>query len=336
MSTTRFAWSSSHGADGAYGRVWKSFSSSIVPQQPHPYLPRDQPAIVGAFTAIRVGFDLLNSAKVPNAPSQLNRCNLTSCLRTYEHLRVQKGQNDVGPVTDVPMMIASKMWGVDSAGEAQLNLSATTNGSTTRYTMSYFDYLNIGLYLQDVLDSAVEYTSGAYSPGNGGTMVPAMGLAMYNSDNIEVTMDNIAASMTNAMRTSQSNQTTAEGTGLVIETYIRIEWRWLALPVLIALLSLILLIVVIVRTRRSRIEGQSTESTLAARILMLISGYTVWKSSSLPLLFYDLEGWNESVDKANAANVPAQSSEDVTSPLRLDKDHRVFQRTGTNISKLQA
>ena len=196
--------------------------------------------------------------------------------------------------------------------------------------MNYADYLNIGQYAADILDSSVIYQAGANFSGDGGTMAPTVGLAMYNSNNLTMTIENIADSMTNAMRTTQSNLTSADGTALVIQTYIHIEWRWLALPILIALLSLILLIVVVIRTHNSGVEGQATYHSLAKYILTMM--LTVWKSSSLPLLLHDVQGWNDP-GKGPENSELSQVSQNMSSRLLLDRHYRVFQRSNTALSK---
>ncbi|KAK8062822.1 hypothetical protein PG997_014919 [Apiospora hydei] len=62
--------------------------------------------------------------------------------------------------------------------------------------------------------------------------------------------------MTNSMRNSQNNFTTADGTAFVQETYIHIEWKWLALPIAVSVLSLVLLITVMINSRSHGVEGK--------------------------------------------------------------------------------
>lgn len=313
--------------------VWNSSSFDVVSPLPNPTLPYGEPAVLGAFTAMRVNANTVANVTLPKAPSQLSRCNITYCLKTYEGIEVQNGKTNIGPVTNVPMRIASRSWGAYTGSDILFNMSATTNGTTKNYTINYVDYLNTAQYVADILNSAVNYQAYSYASLKGGTMAPTVGLAMYNSDNISLTMDNVADSMTNAMRTTQDNQTTTDGTALVVVTYIHIEWRWLALPILIALLSLVLLVIVIVRTKSSGVEGQYIESISANDLVMLTRSFTAWKSSSLPLLFYDIDGWRDQTKDPTNAKDASEASNDMRSRLLLDKHYRVFQRSDTALSR---
>lgn len=248
-----FPWSLRMSTSGSYGIAWNSSSSNILSPQPNIYLPHGQPAVFGAFTSIKIDEDVLTAMKVPQAPSQLTQCNLTYCLKTYEGLEVRRGETNTGPVRSQPMLISSHTFTAGGSEELQINMSAVVNGTTKNYTINYADYLNIGQYMYDVLNSSVGYEGYSFQPS--GNMVPTFGLAMYNADNITQTMDRIAEGMTNSMRTAQSNLSTIEGTALVNETYINIEWKWLALPIIIVLLALVLLILVIMRTNARGIEG---------------------------------------------------------------------------------
>jgi hypothetical protein len=260
----QFSWSptppSQQGQGGRNATLlWDSSSQYVVAQNIMLTLPYGHPAVFGAFTAMKLDKDVLGSFK-PQGPSQVHQCMLTYCLRTYEGIQVRNGVTHVGPVNGKPMTISSHAVKQTKVGwdlHMQFNMSASINGTVANFTMNYFDYLNIGSYMQDVLHSSVIYgDGGTLTPGNGGKMVPSFGLAMYKSDNITAMMDNIADSMTNSMRTSQKNLTTVRGTALVNETYLQIEWKWLTLPVMVAVLSLVLLIIVMARTHSRGVEGQ--------------------------------------------------------------------------------
>ncbi|KAK4207276.1 hypothetical protein QBC37DRAFT_98918 [Rhypophila decipiens] len=75
---------------------------------------------------------------------------------------------------------------------------------------------------------------------------------------------------------------------LVTETYIRVRWQWLILPILETVLTAGMLIITIVVDRRS--------------------GYPLLKSSSLGLLFYGLRRSNLAVDIEQAVSMTNRGS----------------------------
>lgn len=98
-----------------------------------------------------------------------------------------------------------------------------------------------------------------------------LGFFLYASNLSKVTQD-IAETLTNQIRSTHPgdnlNSTTLEGEAYVFETYIRIRWQWIVLPLAETVLTCVLLAVSIATT--------SSEPLL--------------KSSVLAFLFYPLEG----------------------------------------------
>ena len=324
----RFPWSLGESATGAFGLVWNSSSQHVTSALIETKVPRGHLAIVGAFTVMKNDVGLLGFA-IPKSPSQLHQCMFTYCMKTYEGINVQNGETRVGPVKSVPLTISSFLWEAKKGiwGDLWFNMSVPGNDKEANYSMPLLDYLNIGQYVEDIMDSSVSYEGGgSFLPGRGGKMAPTFGLATYNVDNLTAMMETIADSMTNSMRTAQANLTTVPGTALVIETYIHIEWKWLVLPIVVAVLSLVLLIVVIIRTHSRGFEGQSTICASTNLRTNANDMAIAWKSSSLPLLFYELEGWSQSAKNFENEEELIQMSKSMRGRLLLDKDHRVFER----------
>jgi hypothetical protein len=121
-------------------------------------------------------------------------------------------------------------------------------------------------------------------------------LVMYNNGhNISTSIDNLAMSMSNYIRStgtgdagspsttfsnndisstnnmSSTNNTSnmAKGTALAMETYVRVRWAWLTLPVMCVISALFLVVSVILETKKQ--------------------DAMVWKSSVLAYLFHGLE-----------------------------------------------
>ena len=162
LPPTQFSWNVSSDKAGNYTSVWNSSSLSVIPQEVSEFLPYGQPAVLGAFTALKLDRDTFGIEKQPSKPSQVNQCVFVYCLKTYDQVEVRSGETIIGPVDESLMTISSHEF--FSADEYVLGLSAlftmqgtAANGTAIgpNYTMNYWDYLNIGQYMEDVLDSTV-------------------------------------------------------------------------------------------------------------------------------------------------------------------------------------
>ncbi|KAE9968535.1 hypothetical protein BLS_005806 [Venturia inaequalis] len=100
--------------------------------------------------------------------------------------------------------------------------------------------------------------------------------SLYNRGNatllsINETMNNVANSITNAMRAGGMNMdaTQANVTGTAVQTTVctRFDWPWLAFPTMLLIITLLLLLV------------------MATKTLLDDAQIPIWKSSILPLLF---------------------------------------------------
>lgn len=78
--------------------------------------------------------------------------------------------------------------------------------------------------------------------------------------------------MTNTVR-GVANATNVSGTVMGNVTFIHVNWLWIILPVVTVLLTILLLVLTIIENNRH--------------------GRTVWKASSLALLFHGLDGFDE-------------------------------------------
>ncbi|KAK8078816.1 hypothetical protein PG994_002623 [Apiospora phragmitis] len=336
LPPSRFAWSVSSDAAGEYADVWNSSSVPATPNMVTMYTGYGEPAVLAAFTALKLDRNLFRGNNDrPTKPSQVNQCMFAYCLKTYNHINVSSGRTNIGPVDEKIMHISSHEFFLDppQTGNFLFTMQTFDNGQTfgPNYTMNWFDHLNLGVYMKDVLNSTVFLNTGTYQPGAGGRMAPSFGLAMYNAENLTVRVGQIADSMTNSMRNSQNNFTTVTGTAFVQETYIHIEWKWLSLPIAVSVLSLVLLITVMINSKSHGVEGKSVLAFFLSTILKILtrSTLTAWKSSSLPLLFYGLEGWDSELTRGfkNAEDLQ-QRAKAMKGQVTLDSDHPVFLRDG--------
>lgn len=89
--------------------------------------------------------------------------------------------------------------------------------------------------------------------------------------NVNQTFANIAKSMTNTMRTTAGQE--ALGTSDVLESYIRVQWAWLALPTAVVVAAEVFFGLTVWQTRRRRVP--------------------IWKLNSLSVVLHGLENREE-------------------------------------------
>lgn len=124
--------------------------------------------------------------------------------------------------------------------------------------------------------------------------------AMFRAKSFPDTMDRVAQSMTNSIRTGP-NQTEIHGSVLVAEQHIQVRWPWMILPGSLVLLSVIFLIVSIVLSTRE------------------CAG---WKSSALPSFYHGLSGWDSSESHPDGVDEMQRSARGIFARLGTDEDGR--------------
>ena len=135
--------------------------------------------------------------------------------------------------------------------------------------------------------------------------------ALYNTNDYNARIDNLAISMSNNIR--QQNDSVASpshGTAWKGETYVHVRWAWLSFPIVVVILALLFLVGTIYETSRRDI--------------------LVWKSSNLALLFHgqDLELIDPPMIHVNKASQMTQMAKEVKLHLTQtqDEDWRFVQR----------
>jgi cytochrome c oxidase subunit IV len=328
-----FTWYVSSDASGSYGLMWNSSSMAVTPPYVVQNLSFGSPALLSAFTSFKLDQDAISStgSQRPTEPSSVNQCMFAYCLKTYNDVEVRNGETTFGSIGESIMEYSSQQWfSGDTGTGAYFTMQASVDGEVSgpNYTMNYWDHLNLGTYMRDVMNSSVIKSTDTYAPYDGGKMAPTFGLAMWNQDNLTTMVHDIADSMTNSMRTSQNNITTINGTALVLETFIHIEWKWLALPIAVSVLSFVLLVAVMIISTSHNVEGKP--HAVPYGILNITDFVLVaWKSSSMPLLFYGLEGWgHEYTHGFRDAGELKQIAKSMKGQILLEGEHRVFVREG--------
>ncbi|KAK4062835.1 uncharacterized protein Triagg1_9705 [Trichoderma aggressivum f. europaeum] len=206
-------------------------------------------------------------------------CSLSLCAKTYPFINVTNGVINVTAPEEDPLLFGSTAPFYDT-------LYSNTSSAISNYSFQAIDYENLNSYL------SVLFSTGFFSEGintmssnalvylDNAPEAPPVGSRLGVEVDIDAAMNRLASSMTEPIRASL-NGTAHAGQTLVEKTFIHVSWRWLALPVALAVLSFVLVIAAIVVTRRSGVE--------------------VWKTEVLPLLFAQLRGFEaEEVDISGA------------------------------------
>lgn len=211
-------------------------------------------------------------------------CKLDLCARTYETPSYANFTASAlkGPKTTLRMPVdpwdAHLLNGTSVPNEpmyAEL-VPVTPNelpaNASDSFRINYFDYGDMADYFADLF--TVEYANWgarASSGNTGSTITPNIGLLLNEVDDMSKLMSAIGDSVTEAMRTG-SNSTRSTGTGMNERTFIKVRWAWLALPMTLVVLTVTLFLLVALRARALAVP--------------------IWKSSSLALLFCQIDGWN--------------------------------------------
>jgi hypothetical protein len=142
----------------------------------------------------------------------------------------------------------------------------TVNNYSQTNIMNFFDDFFPSFYTAANIDTTPVLRHRNYA--NGPTVRKMDWNPFQLPNNITHHMERLAISMTNNVRSSTSIQM-VKGESYQIETYISIQWEWLAFPLALLVLSLVFLISTILKTSGDGAAG-------------------VWKTSAMPTLIYGL------------------------------------------------
>ena len=264
-------------------------------------------------------------------------CQLHMCAKTYQSIVYENGTKTFQPRMETPLN--SSALDVDEISNAEacelgncttppeigrkyMRLTPDNSTSlpvTTRLAMNKMDFLNLGAYFVELFsvdwildDSGTGQSNRIKQPWFvwSGTDTPMVAQLLAESPDMNETIRNIADSMTESLRTG-ANGTTVPGRSYSRTTYIQVEWAWLALPVSLMVMSIILLMIVIMQTH--------------------VKGAAVWKSSSLALLFHQLDGWDVPAGSVTDRHTLERMARKMKGQLRDDIGHPAFVRAaGTN------
>lgn len=203
-------------------------------------------------------------------------CSFTWCAKAYHDVAVSNGRVDTSHISEFPLQSPPSVYsgwnGLEYNPFTVANNTVGFDGNHT-FTVNFNDHTTIADFLATFFTASNQ---------------DATARALWTSPNISQTMSNIATSMTNNIREG-TNATEILGTAALVETYIHVSWAWLTLPMTVVLMAVVLVVVSV--------------------IMSTTSGTSLWKSSSLALVFSKLEGWEDNVLNANSASELQEAAE---------------------------
>lgn len=197
---------------------------------------------------------------------EFSECEIYFCARRYSGFRIRDGNVETGTYLSAPLHYSSypaNVWFVDDAPVIELQAPDSWSGNKS-FIINVIDMESIADLLENLFSTDLMLQT-VYDH-----LTVDFGIAntFYKADNLSQTIDNIATSMTNTIRQSQSS-TQVVGQAFRDETFIRVRWSWLILPATLVSLTALILQATIIINRRYKAM--------------------LWKSSTLPLLYHGLD-----------------------------------------------
>ena len=189
----------------------------------------------------------------------------------------------------------------------------------------YFFVLNA--WFARTFNGTVSETHDPFHSGNNGYTTQETGtsellVAIHNTGhNISTTMDNLAMSMSNHIRSigrydlNPGSRSRVNGTALGMETYVHVRWAWLTLPVICVISASFFLLSVILETRKH--------------------GALVWKSSVPAYLFHGLDHITQ--EETSMGKITEMADAAAVVKVRLTRDREgtwKLLRVGRRIGKV--
>ena len=271
-----------------YWTKWNSSANDMY----HRYI--NYPTLGGVDSPAKAVLTIFGAVtlKGPGDPGRALMCGFNMCAKTYDNISSSNGSPRKRVVDEVALKTSAYQQFCRDAfdGATHRNISDCGEGATTNqkllvsgenhppmntsYEINMSDFANIGDYLQELFSVSITsdmlYKRGGFNE-NQTAFTPNVGAFLADSLDVNKTIQNVAESMTESMRTCP-NSTAHTGVALVNKTFIQVQWEWLALPMTLLVMTTVLLITVIIQTHRQKA--------------------VVWKSSSLAMLFHFPVGWD--------------------------------------------
>ena len=240
---------------------WNSTAQNLTNDLRSGEIPR-----LATFEAIKLPLSM-RSDNLP--PPTAFSCSLDFCTKTWPSVLVVNGSLQSPLPEEEPLFFYSgRVTNTKALPEkAFWQMSNRKSGGTADdafYAVNRADYANLVAYLQQLFTLGWFNTGRSTRPSEENVVVPDVGRPLALDSNLTAIIQDVANTMTESIRIS-TGSVAQDGQSIVARTYIKVQWGWLALPIVLTSLTTVLLIKTIVETYRSRA--------------------LTWKSSGVFLLF---------------------------------------------------
>lgn len=274
----------------------------------------------GSMTAVRVT-DPSKFADRLGPPVEMLQSRWYLCEQTFHNLTVEAGKLSVEKVTSEPLVPVRNTSTANTGRDEDILLTYRSPSTDQEYSLPKLVPELIVGYLKTLLSNPFAVQVNLTDPTTTGTtLVPGandlfpMGYFMNLTDLANMTT-NIASTLSAQMRSDSqgdnANLTIHAGQAFATETYIKVRWAWVVLPLAETVLSAVFLVATIILTRET----------------------PLFKGSVLALLVHGLRGWSEGslrgIYRRNTAEELGRSSEGMVARFREDGEGWFgFQRAG--------
>ncbi|KAF2143983.1 uncharacterized protein K452DRAFT_306628 [Aplosporella prunicola CBS 121167] len=214
----------------------------------------------------------------PLANYNIKECDIYWCAREYEDARVSNGSfsavlNTSHTLEEITNLNSTKEWeSFDSHDALYLDeIMYLRLPEDLKRNETFVIDIRQHNALAQLLSSIMRVNQTANYSSSGVEQSDYFGIMIVN-DNITRFIEEIAESLSNRIRYADSSYR-VHGTAFRDETYISVRWKWAALPPALLLLTAFYLACAVLQNAKR--------------------GTALWKSSSLALLFHELEGWQK-------------------------------------------
>lgn len=222
------------------------------------------PSILVSFFSAKFSRDLTytvsNASAVDMIPTMTN-CTVFLCEKQYNESRGIIHRNTAQLFRIQPLSVRT----MTACIQREPCLVAPAHGArrfstNSTYSIEYDTLSNLWSLMNMLFNTSLTQTDGMLQPGIQSSSF------LFSSDNLTQSIDSMATSMTDHIRSSDKSSA-VRGWAYQVETYIHVRWPWVILPGIAVILSILLFIAMARETR----------------------GHPVlWKSSVLPLLLGQL------------------------------------------------
>lgn len=167
------------------------------------------------------------------------------------------------------------------------------------FTLDSQEAVGLSKFVGSLISMSSETVSTSLFDGSSKSSDFSIGDAILENPSVEYVSENLALSMTNAIRNMSGNEQ-ALGTAYAPVTHIKIRWSWLVYPVAITLLGAILVVATIIDSHHARV--------------------VLWRTFPLAFLFHPLEGWDHADVKTTGRDEMEKIAKNMSGQLIPGKD----------------